>query len=82
MMITANTIRQYAYLDSLTLQRLIQKSYPFDVVLLSEFIGINSDEQFIYTITYPDQLRGRPCTARICVWENDSGEMAADYACW
>jgi hypothetical protein len=81
MMITANAIRQYAYLDALTLERLIQKNYPYDKVLLSEFIGINSDKQFIYKITYPDDLHsGRLSTTRICVWENGSGEMVADYS--
>jgi hypothetical protein len=81
MMITANAIRQYAYLDALTLERLIQKNYPYDKVLLSEFIGINSDKQFIYKITYRQIERGSHLsTTRIAVWENGSGEMVADYS--
>lgn len=79
-MITASQIQRYAYLDSITLERLIQENYPTDVVLRSQFLGINSDNRFVYSITYPDQLRGRPCTAKIHVWENGSGEMVADYS--
>ncbi len=79
-MITANAIRQYAYLDALTLERLIQKNYPCDRVLLSDFIGINSDYQFVYSIYYPDPLCGGLSVAMVYVWQNGSGEMVADYS--
>ena len=79
-MVTAGMIQRCAYLDSLALEGLIRKNYPNDVVIRSQFMGINNQNQFVYTITYPDQLRNEHfCTARICVWENGSGELVADY---
>lgn len=77
-MVTAGMIQRCAYLDSLTLEGLIRKNYPNDVVIRSQFMGINNLNQFVYTITY--QLsRESVCTTNICVWENGSGELVADY---
>ena len=79
-MITADTIRRCAYLDSITLERLLRKSYPKDEVLRSEFLGITNGGQFAYKIVYPDQdgNMGMSVT-KVFVWQDNNSELTADY---
>lgn len=78
-MITADTLRQCAYLNTLTLENLIRKSYPMDRVLTSEFLGITNAGQFCYKIQYPDEHDAKKlATGKIFVWlENNT--LRADY---
>jgi hypothetical protein len=54
-MLTAETIRRCAYIDTITLEKLLRKSYPKDSVIRSEFLGITNGQQFAYKIVYPDE---------------------------
>ena len=77
-MISANTIRRCAYLDSITLESILRKSYPEDRVTRSEFLGITNGEQFCYSIVFP-RYDGIAATAKVFVWEGSGGELVADY---
>jgi len=77
-MISADTIRRCANLDSTALERIIRKSYREDRVTKSEFLGITNGEQFCYSIVYP-RYNGIAATAKVFVWEGSGGELVADY---
>ena len=79
-MITADTIRRCAYLDSISLENLLQRGYSEDRVLRSEFLGITNGGQFAYKIVYPDQdgNMGMAVT-KVFVWLDNNGDLIADY---
>jgi hypothetical protein len=77
-MISADTLRRCAWLNSLTLEQVLRKNYPKDSVLRSEFLGISNGEQFVYSIVYPGD-DGIAMTGKVFVWENSTGELVADY---
>jgi len=79
-MITADTIRRCSNLDSITLERLLRKSYPKDLVIRSEFLGISNGDEFVYKIVYPDQYGDMGIsTTKVFVWEKGNSELSADY---
>ena len=79
-MLSADTIRQCAYLDSTTLESVLRKSYTKDSVLRSEFLGISNGEQFVYKIVYPDEdAKSGMAVTKVFVWQGSNGELVADY---
>lgn len=80
-MITVDTLRKCSWLNSLTLESLIRKSYPEDHVLTSEFVGITNGGEFCYKIGYQDiDLAGQGLTyCKVYVRINDTGELVAEY---
>ncbi len=79
-MITAETLRQCAYLDTITLEKLLRKSYPKDSVLRSEFVGITNGGQFAYKVVYPDQDADKGmAVTKVFVWRDNNGHLVADY---
>ena len=75
-MITADTLRRCAYLGTVELESLIQRSYPHDRILQSSFLGISNGGQFCYDITYPGE--DGPERSKVFVWL-DCNELTADY---
>lgn len=79
-MITADTLRQCAYLSTPTLEKLIKENHPEDRIVTSEFLGITNGRQFCYGIKYPDEHEsGQLSQGKVFVWQNDSGKLVADY---
>lgn len=79
-MITAELLRKCSWLDTITLEKLLRKTYSKDSVLRSEFLGISNGNQFCYKIVYPDQdAKNGMATTKIYVWEDHNGELLADY---
>ncbi len=79
-MIPAEYIQRCAYLSNTDLELLLQKSYPEDRVLVSNFVGITNGRQFCYNIGYQDpDLNGQGLTyCKVFVWlENNT--LQADY---
>ena len=78
-MITADTLRQCAYLSTTTLEALIRKGYPKDRVVTSEFVGITNGGQFCYKIQYPSEHeKDKLALGKIFVWlENNT--LRAEY---
>lgn len=79
-MITAELIRKCSYLDSITLENLLRKTYRDDRVLKNEFLGITNGNQFCYKIVYPDQdAKNGMAVTKVFVWEDHNGDLLADY---
>jgi hypothetical protein len=79
-MITAETLRQCAYLNSTTLEDLLRKNYPKDMVVQSEFVGITNGGQFAYKIAYPDSdSKNGLAVGKVFVWQDSNGSLVADY---
>lgn len=80
-MITADTLRQCSWLNTLTLESLLRKSYPEDRVITSDFVGVTNGGEFCYKIGYQDpDLNGQGLTyCKVFVRINDSGELVAEY---
>jgi hypothetical protein len=80
-MITADTLRRCAWLSSIELEVLLQKNYPEDQVLQSNFLGVSNGGQFCYQIGYQDpDLAGQGLTyCKVFVWQENNGEIRADY---
>jgi hypothetical protein len=77
-MISADTIRRCANLDSTALERILRKSYPEDRVTRSEFLGISNAQQFVYSIVFP-RYDGIAATAKVFVHEDMNGDLVVDY---
>lgn len=75
-MIPAEYIQRCAYLSNTDLELLLQKSYPEDRVLHSNFVGITNGRQFCYSIQYPgeDGLE----QGKVFVWL-ENNDLRADY---
>lgn len=80
-MITVDTLRKCSWLDSITLEGLIRKSYPEDHVLTSEFVGITNGGLFCYQIGYQDpDLNEQGLTyCKVFVGIDSTGQVTADY---
>ncbi len=79
-MLTAETIRRCAYIDTIALEKLLRKSYPKDSVIRSEFLGITNGQQFAYKIVYPDEdAKNGMAVTKVFVWQDNNGELVADY---
>lgn len=79
-MITVDTLRQCAYLDTISLEELIRKNHPKDMVVESKFIGITNGGQFCYDILYPDDHSASGLARdKVFVWKNTDGQLVADY---
>lgn len=79
-MITVETLRKCSFLDSITIETALRKSYPKDSVLRSEFVGITNGGQFAYNIAYPDEdAKSGMAVTKLYVWQGDDGELVADY---
>lgn len=79
-MITAKTLAKCSHLNTLTLESLLQKSYPKDRVIQSEFVGITNGAQFCYKISFPDSdSKSGLSVTKMFVWEDSNGELVADY---
>ncbi len=79
-MITAEVLRKCAYLNSMSLEELLRKSYPEDMVVKSEFLGISNGGQFVYKVAYPDSdSPSGMSTDKVFVWQDSNGQILADY---
>lgn len=79
-MITADLIKKAAWLSSIHIEQLLRKTYPKDVVVGCEFLGISNGKQFCYKISYPDTYVGHGVLhAKVYVWEDHNGQLLADY---
>lgn len=76
-MITAETMTRCSYLDTITLEGVLRKSYPKDTVLSSKFTGVTNGGQFCYRISYPDDGAVKHCS--VFVWVDEEGFLQADY---
>ena len=75
-MITAETLRKCSYLSNSELQDILQKSYPKDRVLFSNFLGVTNGGQFCYDVVYPTEEGTE--RGKVFVWQKDN-EIFADY---
>ncbi len=79
-MITVDTLRRCSFLNSLTLESLLRKSYPDDMVLSSEFLGVTNGGEFVYNIMYPDaDSKTGTSLTKIFVRVNNQNEVEAEY---
>ena len=79
-MITADTLRQCAWLSSTHLEELLNKRYPKDRVVRSNFVGITNGGQFCYNINFPDEnTKSGVGQDKIFVWRDANGEVVAEY---
>jgi hypothetical protein len=78
-MITADTLRRCAYLDTISLENLLRKAYPTDSLLRSEFLGITNGGQFAYKCAYFDSNEDAEDICKVFVWQDNNGELVADY---
>lgn len=78
-MITVDTIRKCSFLSSTTLEGLLRKNYPKDVVIKSDFVGITNGGQFCYNIMYFDDIEGENRWSKAFVWQDNNGDTVADY---
>ena len=79
-MITAETLRQCAYLDTISLENILRKTYPKDSLIRSEFLGITNGQQFAYKIVYPDEdAKNGMAVTKVFVWRDSNGSLVADY---
>lgn len=81
-MITADRIRKGSWLSSVHIEELIRKNYPKDMILSATFLGVSNGGQFVYECGYPDYLRPQRqglATTKVFVWEDELGELKADY---
>ena len=78
-MITAETLRRCAYLDNISLEKILRKNYPKDTIIRSEFVGITNGGQFAYKIVYPDEdAKNGMAVTKIFVWLKDD-QLQVDY---
>lgn len=79
-MITVDTLRRCAWMNSLTLEQTLRKFYPKDVVLAADFLGISNGGQFVYNIAYPSiDDPSKVARSKVYVWLDNNGELMADY---
>lgn len=79
-MITAETLRQCAWLSSAHIEKLLNKSFPHDKVVQSNFIGITNGGQFCYDISFPDEdTKSGLGRGKVFVWQDANGEVVAEY---
>ena len=81
-MITADRIRKGSWLSATAIEELIRKSYPKDMILSATFLGVSNGGQFVYECGYPDVLRPQRqglARCKVFVWEDDLGNLVADY---
>jgi hypothetical protein len=76
-MITVDTLRRCAWLDTITLEMIIRKNYPKDTVLAADFVGISNGGQFVYNVAFPGEDGVEK--AKVFVWQDNDGELVADY---
>lgn len=76
-MITVDTLRRCAWLDTITLEMIIRKNYPKDTVLAADFVGISNGGQFVYNVAFPGEDGVEK--AKVFVWQDNEGELVADY---
>ena len=79
-MITVDTLRRCAWLSGVHLEELLRKSYPEDVILGADFVGISNGGQFCYNVTHPDgDSPTGVARSKVFVWQESNGEIRADY---
>ena len=80
-MISVDTLRKCSFLNSITLEELLRKSYPKDTVIKSEFVGITNAGQFCYQIGYQDpDLEEQGLTyCKVYVYIDHAGNINAEY---
>jgi hypothetical protein len=78
-MITEDTLRKCAYLSTSQVEKILNKFYPDDRIIMSTFLGINNSGQFCYSITYYDTIEGKNLQSMVFVYRDKSGEIFADY---
>lgn len=76
-MITSNAIRRCAYIDTIQLEKLIQKNHPKHKVMTSSFLGVTNGGQFCYSVMRNDQEEIKP--DKVFVWLNHEDKILADY---
>lgn len=76
-MITVDTLRKCAFLNTLTLEEILRRDYPEDRIVTSQFVGITNAGGFAYDCMFP----GEDGLERVKVFVNitDTGELVADY---
>lgn len=77
-MITADTIRKLAHLDTVGIETAIRKNYPQDRFVDSKFLGITNGGEFCYSATWIDEGNDR-CTTKVFVELNEQDQLVADY---
>ena len=77
-MITEQTIRQLAYLDTRAVEAAIRKNYPQDRFVDSKFLGITNGGQFCYSATWIDEGRDR-CTTKVFVSLGQDNQPVGEY---
>jgi len=78
-MITADRIRQLAYLGTVQVEQALQRNYPRDQVRFSRFLGITNAGQFCYEISYMDQELNGLAYTKVFVDLGLDGEPVAEY---
>jgi len=78
-MITADKIRQLAYLDTVSLETALQKNYSKDKVKSSKFLGITNGGQFCYQIQYFDEYHGVDTLGKVFVELDTNDQPIAQY---
>lgn len=80
-MITADTLRTLTTLGTYSLGQLLHSSgYSGASFKSSEFSGINSDGDFVYTVTYWDDAGTGEETGRVFIhYDAASHKISADY---
>ncbi len=76
-MISVETLRRCSFLNTVSLEKILRRSYPQDRIVQSNFIGITNSGDFAYDCMFP----GEDGLERVKVFVNiaDTGELVADY---
>lgn len=77
-MITADKIRKLAYLDTVGLEAAVQRNYPKDRFVASQFLGITNGGEFCYSATWIDEGRDR-CTTKVFVDLDTNEQPVGQY---
>ncbi len=76
-MITVDTLRKCAFLNTLTLEEILRRDYPEDRIVTSQFVGITNAGGFAYDCMFPGE--DGPERVKVFVNITDTGELVADY---
>jgi len=78
-MITSEQITKAGFLNTIQLEKLIQKNYPEDKFMSTKFLGITNGKEFAYKITYLNELEGKVEAGTVFVSIDQAGKLQAEY---
>ena len=78
-MITSEQITKAGFLNTIQLEKLIQKNYPEDKFMSNKFLEITKGKEFAYKMTYLNELEGKVEAGKVFVSIDQAGKLQAEY---